>query len=247
MPLFGSFGGSGDEIQSQFTQLAIYTYFHLMPRFKENKEKLNKVKTQQFNAITQKLEIFKNSDFKLYSQNDLPKNLDQIYELYLSEPITDYDKTKYLDSYTIPLFKTGLSIKELNIINKDAMEKPLALLMLSKKIQYILNNILNICSDFRLNKICKEKEFKDDLQVAKDKYSDLYNKVEKDIAISWIEAIEKEPRFAANPDILKLNTLGITDLRLKNLNSYKHLLTGGKKYTRVKKRKNKLHRTRKRN
>jgi hypothetical protein len=245
MPLFGSFGGSGDEIQSQFTQLAIYIYFHLLPRFKENKEKLNKVKTQQFNAITRKLEIFKNSDFKLYSQNDLPKNLDQIYELYLSEPITDYDKTKYLDSYTIPLFKTGLSIKELNIINKEAMEKPLALLMLSKKIQYILNNIKNICSDFRLDKICKEKEFKDDLDVAEDKYSNLYNKVEKDIAISWIEAIEKEPRFAANPDILKLNTLGITDLRLKNINSYKHLLTGGKKYTRVKKRKNKLHRTRK--
>jgi hypothetical protein len=246
MTLFSSFDDGGDNVNIQFISLAIYAYTHLIAQMASNENKIKKSRTAQFKTITEKSFAFKNSNFRTYTQDDLPKNLDEIYELYLAQPITEEDKKNYLLTYILPLYKTGLTIQELDKINPDAMERPLHLLMLSKKIQYINLNIRTICTNPAFNTICKNKVFIDDLKEAKKKYQTLYDDIETQIAESWVDAISKEPRFMANPDILKLNTLGYKDLRLKNLNTYKHLLTGGKYYTIHKKHKNKYRRTKKR-
>ena len=250
MPLFASFSATGEKVIEQFTDLAFYAYANLIPQLKEDESKLTKVRTSHLKTIREAAHnraAFKNSNFRHYKEEDLPKSLDEIYELYLSQPITEFDKERYLDSFRLPLYKTGLTIKELKDLYPEAMAKPLSLLMLSKKIQFINTSISNICLNVRFSHICKDETFKNDLREARKKYAKMLEEVEIEIATSWVEAIEKQPELAANPNISRLNQMGYTDLHLRNLKAYKHLLSGGKKRTVYKKRKNTIRRTRKRN
>lgn len=223
MPLFAPFGT--EALFHQFDLLILHAYVNTIPKLAVNEKKLAAVRKQQFNQLQ------KNSNFKSYEQKDLPKNLDEIFELYMAQPITEEDKTKYLSTYRVPLYKTGQTINELDKINPGAMAETLNLLMISKKLQYVLQSLRSICINIRFKIICENDEFKKDRAAAIEKYSKILEEVETDIAVSWAAAIEIEDRFKAHPNILKLNSLGYRNLSLKNLNKYRNLLKGGKRRT----------------
>lgn len=200
MPLFNTFGGKGETVGQQFLVLIQYAYIGYLPQFQNDESKLHRIKNDIFNDITVRNPLFEHSDFRTYTKDELPSSLDRIYELYLADPITDKYRDDYLDRYTVPFFKTEKTLKQLYEINPEVMNETLQLLMLSKKLQYIRFNILDdLCykdePHFRVQQICKTEQFKTDLAIAREKYINMLGHVEGQIAIKWIDAVEKEPRF----------------------------------------------------
>ena len=198
MPHFHTF--DVDKLNNQIIILTRYIYTP-----SEN----SKVKNAIYKSITKNNFAFKNTNFATKAPNDFPDSLDSLLQMYLNQPISPKDKELYLSSYVVPFMSTGQSLRNLEKINPGVMAETLEKLMISKKIQHI-NSILSVlCSDPRMVKICKDDSpIKNAIQAQKAKYNAMYDSIEEDIKVSWISAVEKEPRFAANEELFKLSALG---------------------------------------
>lgn len=169
----------------------------------------SKVKNAIYKSITKNNFAFKNTNFATKAPNDFPDSLDSLLEMYLNQPISPEDKDLYLSTYLVPFMSTGQSLRNLEKINPDVMAETLDKLMISKKIQHINSILPGLCSDLRMGKICKDgSPVKNAIQAQKAKYEAMYDAIEKEIKVSWIAAVEKEPRFAANEELFKLSALG---------------------------------------
>jgi len=195
MRLFDTF--NKDTLDNQFVLLTRYAYTAIdNPRNAKIRNAIYKT-------------IVKNGTLTGLKSDDLPSSLDDIYKLYLEQPISDKDEYMYLATFNIPFMSTGLTIKELKTINPDAINDTLQLLMKSKKIQYILDNARNICRDLRIMRICtNSSQLKLDIESQLSKYTDAYEDVENQIHINWINAIGKEPRFHAKEGLFVKSAFG---------------------------------------
>lgn len=197
MPYFDTFDTSNN-LDDQFVFLTRYAY--ITPERSKN---------STYKSITKNLASFKNSNFVTTSPDKFPTSLNDIFEMYMNQPITDRDKNYYLTRYSLPFMSTGLSLKNLVEINSDAIDETLNKLMKSKKIQHINNILSRLCSDLRMKNLCKDgSELKKAIDEQKAKYKALYNATEEEIAISWITAVEKEPKFLAIHNLFQLSAHG---------------------------------------
>lgn len=226
MPYFHTF--DKPKLDDQIVFLTRYIYSPSEPP---------KLKNSIYKLITKNHPSFKNTNFVSKSQNDFPNSLDTLFEMYMNQEISPKDKELYLSTYLVPFMSTGQSLKNLEKLNPEAMKETLHKLMISKKIQFINNILYSLCSDLRIVQICKPgSPLRTAIEEQKAKYKAMYETIEEEIKISWINAIEKEPRFAANEELFKLSALG---------NKGPKKIGGRKKYTLRKKYK--LRRTRRRN
>jgi hypothetical protein len=196
MPYFDTFNTSN--LDDQFVFLTRYAY--ITPE---------RSKHSTYKSITKNLSSFKNSNFVTTSPDGFPNSLDAIFEMYMNQPITDRDKNYYLSRYTLPFMSTGLTLRDLVEINSDAIDETLNKLMMSKKIQHINSILSRLCSDMRMKNLCKDgSELKKAIDEQKAKYKALYNATEEEIAINWITAVEKEPKFLAMQRLFNLSAHG---------------------------------------
>jgi hypothetical protein len=226
MPFFHTF--DKPKLDDQMIFLTRYIYSPSEPP---------KLKNSIYKIITQINPSFKNTNFVTKKRNDFPDSLDSLLEIYMNQEISPKDKELYLSTFVVPFMSTGQSLKNLEKLNPEVMEETLNKLMTSKKIQYINNILYGLCSDLRIEQICKPgSPLKTAIEEQKAKYNAMYNTIEEEIKVSWINAVEKEPRFAANEELFKLSSLG---------NKGPKKLGGRKKYTLHKKYR--LRRTRRKN
>jgi len=146
--------------------------------------------------------------------NDLrrtpPETFTGILDAFVASADTENPEV-YMTEYSYPLYGTKLSIRELYRINHRAMEPVLRLLMKSKKVQHLQDSppetgtyniktvLKGVVDTFRGCDETKRTEYRREIDtyLPPELYKKLYEELEGQIAIAWLEAVEKEPRFLA--------------------------------------------------
>jgi len=147
--------------------------------------------------------------------NDLrrtpPETFTGILDAFVASADTE-NPDVFMTKYRSPLYGTKRSIRELYTINPGAMEPVLRLLMKSKKVQHFQDSIET--GTFNIKTVLKEvvdrfkfpgcdktklNEYREEYRREIDEYlpPTLYEKLEGQIAVAWVEAVRQEPRFQA--------------------------------------------------
>jgi hypothetical protein len=123
--------GQVETLRDLFTDLATAIYIH-----PERKEKL-------LNNLHQ-YPKYANFNIRYWTLTTLPTNFKHLILLYFKQPITETDRTEFLDIYMNPFMGTGKQLKELYTTNPALFLPVLDALILSKRIQRIISqpNIL---------------------------------------------------------------------------------------------------------
>jgi hypothetical protein len=140
---------------------------------------------------------------------NIPKSLDEIANLYFTAKISEDDREIFISAYQVPFYRTEKTLKELYYLNKNIMKDTLDQLIISKRIQRLMNvqRETFIFEDFInwkpmgsvRNKIPdideRMKKIEGDLSIIIKKYKSKYEEQEGVIASTWVTAVEKEPLF----------------------------------------------------
>ena len=133
-----------------------------------------------------------------------PETFTGILDAFVASADTE-NPDVYMTEYRSPLFGTKRSIRELYTINPVVMEPVLRLLMKSKKVQHLQDSPGTGTSNIKtvLKRVVdrfpgcdetKRTEYRREIDTYGQK---LYEELEEQIAIAWVEAVRQEPRFQA--------------------------------------------------
>ncbi len=133
-----------------------------------------------------------------------PETFTGILDAFVASSDTE-NPDVYMTEFRSPLFGTKRSIRELYTINHVVMEPVLRLLMKSKKVQHLQDSLGTGTSNIKtvLKTVVdtfpgcdetKRTEYRREIDTYGQK---LYEELEEQIAIAWVEAVRQEPRFQA--------------------------------------------------
>lgn len=194
---FHSIKNSTGLVQDQFTRLAIFIYGN------------DRMKSRIYGSLSNpENTAFRNTAFSKASKNSLPKTLDELYALYVNEPIKQKDREEFLPTFGIPFMSTGKTIYQLYSINPAAFSKTLDALITSKKIQKVQANLFLLARQPPIP-LEKNEAFKADVRRLTELYREKYEDQEGIIAASWLEALEEEHDFKASNSLHRLTAKGI--------------------------------------
>jgi hypothetical protein len=144
---------------------------------------------------------------KLTLEN-IPKSLDELANLYFTATISEEDRNSFISTYRIPFYRTQKELRQLYEINKDIMKDTLDQLIISKRIQRLINgretfifwNLFNWSTTEYLKRNILDfddriKIIQQDLSTIIKKYKSKYEEQEGVIAATWVIATEQEPLF----------------------------------------------------
>lgn len=187
-------------LQDQFQYLVIYIYAK------------EPIKSNVFRSFSKPdYATFKGTEFATALQSDLPTSLEKLYELYLNEPISDADRSEFLEMFKVPFMSTGKTVAELSHLNPKAFEETLDALIRSKRIQRIMLNLRSIKTYIPapLSRGEPKEALMRDVASLQSDYHKKYVEQEGVIAAAWVKAIEVEPEFVAKNNAYNLTRMGI--------------------------------------
>jgi hypothetical protein len=210
LPFFSSIGNFKTTIPEQF-KLLIQLIYAKEERIKQN---------IYYRGIRNPDNlIFKDTAFSNMPLDRFPDSIEELFNLYIGEPVSEADRSEFMETFVLAYQSTGKSVKELYILNPKAFSESLDALIISKRIQQI-EPILSILKGF-LSPVDIGRLEKDKLELL-GKLKHLYNTQEEVIAVAWTRAIEHEPRFLAPVNIYAKTASGIDFARAKNRRRTRH-------------------------
>jgi hypothetical protein len=145
-----------------------------------------------------------------WTEATLPPTLTDLLTFYFSQPITEKDRMKFLNTYKLPFMGTGKPVKDLYTINPAVFKPVLDALIQSKRIQRIIsqpNTLDTIHNMFQFRKRILQnsalEKFDADLNTIRRLLLENYEDQEQVIATTFIEAQSKEPKFLAPEEVMK--------------------------------------------
>ena len=185
------------------------------------------------------IEKYKQSVLKMFTDlnlEELPEHFIDLMDMYLNRAIDENERITFMDDFRVPFQSTEKSVQQLYTLNPEAMTPVLDELIKSKRIQTlvyreqgdILGQLVTHIKDNlgpmirKVGDESKRDAILDAIKAKRTEVNNMYEPQEAQIAIAWIAAQEREPKFAADETNYKLTGLGIdpknrTQKRLPNV------------------------------
>jgi hypothetical protein len=178
--------------------------------------------------------IFTSFNVGYWTVETVPSTLKALVELYFAQPITEKDRTEFMNIYQVPFIGTGKRLKDLYAINPAIFTPVLDALIQSKRIQRIIVQPYTLEKiEFKLQlrkKILRDtalEEYAADSAALKIFLHEKYEQQEVEIAVKTIEAQEKENKLYATEESMKAKIAANAGVRRKRKSR-----RGGKRSTR---------------